>query len=135
MVSLGTQGIIVVCISPLTAIMMDQRAKFTPMGLSIEFLGEHQQDPQAITKFLKRDIQLIYISPESILKNYKYRHMLLSDKYKKNLVAIAVDEAHCIHLEIGELQSFVFRKFQIIALTATYSKEILNTCQMSVTNS
>ncbi len=40
----GSTGNIVVCISPLTALMMDQQAKFAGYGLSTEFVGEAQTD-------------------------------------------------------------------------------------------
>ena len=40
----GTSGSIAVCVSPLTSIMMDQRAKFTPKNLCTEFVGEQQTD-------------------------------------------------------------------------------------------
>ena len=93
---LGNKGSIVVCISPLTSIMMDQRAKFAPLGLSTEFVGEAQEDPTATRRVLEGKIQLVYISPEAILKNWHYRHMLLSEAYKEKLVALAIDEAHCI---------------------------------------
>ena len=76
--------------------MMDQRAKFAPLGLSTEFVGEAQEDPTATRKVLEGKIQLVYISPEAILKNWHYRHMLLSEAYKEKLVALAIDEAHCI---------------------------------------
>ena len=35
------------CISPLTSLMMDQRSKFTPWGLTAEFVGEAQTDHAA----------------------------------------------------------------------------------------
>ena len=76
--------------------MMDQRAKFASLGLSTEFVGEAQEDPTATRRFLEGKIQLVYISPEAILKNWHYRHMLLSEAYKEMLVALAIDEAHCI---------------------------------------
>ncbi len=40
----GSTGNIVVHISPLTALMMDQQAKFAGYGLSTEFVGEAQSD-------------------------------------------------------------------------------------------
>ena len=43
----GKKGSIIVCISPLTAIMMDQQAKFEGMGISAEYMGEGQKDPAA----------------------------------------------------------------------------------------
>ena len=36
------------------------------------------------------------ISPETILRHHMYHCMLLSDVYKKKLVALDLDEAHCI---------------------------------------
>ena len=52
--------------------MMDQRAKFAPLGLSTEFVGEAQEDPTATRRVLEGKIQLVYISPEAILKNWHY---------------------------------------------------------------
>jgi len=93
---LGTKGSIVVCISPLTAIMMDQCDKFKPLGLATDFVGEAQNDPGATQRVLEGKAQLVYISPEAILKNCRYRHMLLSGVYQEKLVSLAIDEGHCI---------------------------------------
>ena len=41
-------------------------------------------------------VQLLYISPESLLINSEWREMLQSDIYCENLVAFVVDEAHCV---------------------------------------
>ena len=76
--------------------MIDQRAKFSPLGLTVEFVGEAQEDRDAVRRVIAGKVQLVYLSPEAILKNSVYRQMLLSEVYKKKLVAIAVDEAHCI---------------------------------------
>ena len=38
------------CISPLTSLMMDQRAKYTPRGLQVKFVGEEQKDQSASTE-------------------------------------------------------------------------------------
>ena len=89
-------GSLVVCISPLISIMMDQRAKFTALGLKAEYVGTAQEDPEVVQRVLTGDIQLLFISPESILNNRRFRAMLLSQHYKKHLVAVAVDEAHCV---------------------------------------
>ena len=76
--------------------MVDQQAKFSPLGLTVEFVGEAQEDRDAVRRVIAGKVQLVYLSPEAILKNSVYRQMLLSEVYKKKLVAIAVDEAHCI---------------------------------------
>ena len=75
---------------------MDQKNKFVPKGIKAEYVGEAQNDVDAITTVLHGQIQLLFISPESILLNPRYRNMLLSKTYKENLVALVVDEAHCV---------------------------------------
>ena len=47
--------------------MMDQRQRFTPTGISVEFVGEVQTDNDACTKVVNGEVQLVYISPESML--------------------------------------------------------------------
>ena len=41
---------ILVCVSPLTSLMMEQAAKFKIQGISSEFIGELQQDLDAMRK-------------------------------------------------------------------------------------
>ena len=91
----GTGGSIVLCISPLTALMMDQQSKFALMGISTEYVAEHS-NPDSVKRVLNGQAQLVYISPECTIGNAKFRSMLLSPIYKKNLVAFVVDEAHCV---------------------------------------
>ena len=38
----------------------------------------------------------MYISPESAIGNPTYSNMFLSSQYKEKLIAVAVDEAHCV---------------------------------------
>ena len=58
--------------------MMDQCDKFMPLGLATNFVGEAQNDSVATQRVIEGKTQLVYISPESILKHCRYRHMLLS---------------------------------------------------------
>ena len=85
--------------------MMDQRSKFAQMGISTEFVAEHS-DPDSMKGVLNGQVQLVYISPESIIANAKYRSMLLSPIYKKNPMAIVVDEAHCIKTWYVQLSTY-----------------------------
>ena len=87
MYNIGTCG----SISPLTSLMMDQHAKFKPKGIRTEFVCEAQSNEISTDRVIKGEIQLVYISPESAICNYKYRNMFLSSPYKDHLVAIAVD--------------------------------------------
>ena len=90
------QGSIVVCVSPLTSLMMDQKKKFTRSGLVTVFVGEDQTNKGVISSILKGNVQLVYISPESLVCNPFYRNMLLSPVYKEKLIGLVIDEAHCV---------------------------------------
>ena len=78
----GRSGRIVMVVSPLTALMIDQRNKFMPRGISTEFVGASQVDKMAISSVMKGEVQLIYISPECLITNKMYRRMLQSNVYQ-----------------------------------------------------
>ena len=130
---LGTTGSIVVCISPLISLMMDPQQKYSPRGLKTEYVGEAQTDPEVVSKVLKGEVQLVFITPESIISKGSFRHMLLSPQYTKHLVAVVVDEAHCVKTwgddfrvafsEIGDLRSLSPDTVGVHALTATSTTE------------
>ena len=75
---------------------MNQKNKFVPKGVIAEYVGKAQSDRDAVRAVLEGKIQLLFISPESILLNPRYRSMLLSKQYKENLIALVIDEAHCV---------------------------------------
>ena len=95
-VHVGKKGSVIVCISPLNAIMVEQQAKFVAMGISAEYVGEAQKNPIAWRAVVNGEVQLVYISPENILSNPQYCHMLRSVTYKEGLVGVVIDEAHCV---------------------------------------
>lgn len=109
----GTTGSIAVCISPLTAIMVEQTAKFNSLGIVAEFVGEAQTNPDARRRVLRGEVQVVLISPENVILNSSYRNMFLSEKYRQKMVALVVDEAHCIKtwlVNTGSLTSYVIYK-------------------------
>ena len=93
---LGHSGSIVVCVSPLTSLMLEQREKYSMRGVCCEFVGELQQDIEAMANIQRGLVQLLFISPKSLLSNPQWREMLLLPIYQKNVVGLIVDEAHCI---------------------------------------
>ena len=96
MISTGVTNSIAVCISPLTAIMQEQAQRFSEAGIESGFIGEAQKDPVVRRKVLKGELDLVYISPENIICNSRYRNMMLKPQYKDRLIAVVVDEAHCV---------------------------------------
>jgi len=81
--------------------MIEQQAKFAAAGILTEYVGESQKDTTAWRRVVNGEVQLLYISPENIICNPHYRHMLRTKKYKGNLVGIVIDEAHCIKTWYG----------------------------------
>ena len=86
---------IVLVVSPLTALMMDQKRILSQKGLSVEYVGDELHN---LDDVLKGKVQLVYVSPESLLGNAKIRKMLLNSAYSRNLVGFVVDEAHCVKM-------------------------------------
>ena len=56
-----------------------------------EFVGEAQIEKDVIHKALDGEVQLVFISPESIICKHLYRGMLMSSVYKSRLVALVTD--------------------------------------------
>ena len=92
----GISGSIAVIITPLISLMLDQKEKFLQKGLRVDFVGQAQHNEQALEAVINGQIQLVYISPESLLENKRYRNMLSSKVYQEKMVALVVDEAHCV---------------------------------------
>ena len=59
-------GSIVLCISQLTSLMVEQRTKFTMIGLRCEFVSELQKDLESMSDVQNGLVQLLFISPESL---------------------------------------------------------------------
>jgi len=87
---------IVLVVSPLTALMMDQKNNLSQKGLSVEYYGEGHED--CLDAIRRGKVQLVFMSPESLLGNEGIRRMLLNSVYTKNLCGFVVDEAHCVRM-------------------------------------
>ena len=57
------------CVSPLISLMMDQKAKLSSRGLACQFVGQAQEDEDAIDDVLNGKVQLVFISPENPLQD------------------------------------------------------------------
>ena len=113
---------IVLCISPLNSLMIDQQRSFGARGIHVEFVGEAQNDKDTVKRVVEGSVPLVLISPENITSNPLFRGMLLKKAYKEKLVTFVIDEAHCIkawyvtHLTFHEFISlFAYRgdKFRV----------------------
>ena len=82
---------IIVVVSPLTSLMIDQVTKFSSKGLKAAFVGDKDNAEIQLGAF-----QLVYISPELMVSSASWREMFRTVVYKENLMCLAVDEAHLV---------------------------------------
>ena len=80
--------------SPLIALMKDQESSFGKKG--VRAVHVTKEDEETMLAVMAGNYQLIYISPETLLTDRQWRHVIESPLFQKNLVAFVVDEAHCI---------------------------------------
>ena len=126
---------IILIVSPLLALMQDQVRKLTSLGLKAAFVGA-EQEPAVLQDVAEGKFMFVFISPESTLASERWRNVLESSIYQRNLVGVAVDEVHCVtewgtsasnknrtafrlwYSRLNEIRSLV-KDVPFIALTAT----------------
>ena len=86
---------IIIVISPLIALMKDQVASLQRLNIKAAFVAADQEE-RVLQEVEAGKFRIVYASPEAMLSVDRWRRMLSTDKYKRALIGIAVDEAHCI---------------------------------------
>ena len=93
---IGKKSIVLV-VSPLVALMKDQVAATTKMGLSAAYISDSELNTAATKHAAKKgEYQVLFVSPESLFLSPEWRNMLSSNHYRSHLVGFIIDEAHCI---------------------------------------
>lgn len=86
---------IIVVISPLTSLMKDQVMRLISLDITAISLAEITTEKQC-NEVKNGDYSVVFGSPELWLGDEKWRKMTMSDRYRKSVRAVAVDEAHVI---------------------------------------
>ena len=66
-------------------------------GVDSAHISDSESDGREVAdKVMQGSILLVFMSPESLVSSCKWREMFRSSVYRRHLVALVVDEAHCI---------------------------------------
>lgn len=87
---------IVIVVSPLKALMLDQVEAFTRKGMRAVYVGAEDEKHDSDEKVRQGGFSLVFMSPEALVSGCTWRETLRSPVYQRNLAAVVVDEAHCI---------------------------------------
>ena len=91
----------VLVISPLVSLMVDQVSNLQARGVSAGILsGNIGVDKKLVAS--ENDVRggrlrLLFSAPEAVVGTDKWKNMLLDSPISKQIVAVAVDEAHCVY--------------------------------------
>lgn len=86
---------IVIAVSPLIALMKDQVTTLSARGLAVGCVTRESSDEEK-AKVKNGQYQLVMFSPEALLTVRRWREMLQDEMYNSRIVALVVDEAHCV---------------------------------------
>ena len=90
----STMKSIAIIVSPLVSLMKDQVRNMRERDVAAVYVGDCCVKDEA--DVCAGEYQLVYLSPEALLTNDTWRDMLQSSVYQDNLIAVVVDEAHCV---------------------------------------
>ena len=122
---------LVIVVSPLSSIVKDQVGFLTNLSFEVAFIGEGD----IIEGNMKA--QFLYGSPESIVRDIKFKEMFSHLHYRQNVAAIVCGEVQVFLFRgekkdekgpfrkwcclVGEIRSFLAKQVPFLALTATAS--------------
>ena len=130
-----------VIVSPLVSLMVDQVAKLQSVGVGCAILTGNSGVPRSslasVEDVLTGAYSLLFSAPEAIVCGNRWRDMLSEEPLHSRIVAIAVDEAHCVYkwgsdfrptyARVHELRALVPSGTPMLAATATVTKITLPT--------
>jgi len=86
---------IVVVVSPLLSLMHDQVSKLVAKSVQAVYISDATSN-RVHEDILDGRVTHVFGSPEAFVGSKKWRTMFLDKALSKRVVAIAIDEAHCI---------------------------------------
>lgn len=142
---LWNKGVVVI-VSPLRAIMTEQNEKLKELGIKSTCLmgggrGETVTDG-TIAELKKGSFRAVFMTPEIMFENKRLQGLWYSKEWHSQLLAIVLDEAHCVYLwgndfrkhyaQLGSLRPKLPRQVAFVALSATLPPDVLEVVKRKV---
>lgn len=87
-------------VSPLISLMVDQVESLRGRGVSAAILSGNKGIAGTLLASdvgIKRGMyRLLFTAPEAVISSEKWRHILVEEPLCNQVVAVAIDEAHCV---------------------------------------
>ena len=129
-----------IVISPLISLMVDQVTRLRSVGVRCAILSGSSGVDKSLLSSVEDvrvgDYSLLFTAPEAIVHGDHWRNMLSEEPLHSRVVALAVDEAHCVYkwgtdfrpcyARIHELRSLVPSSTPMLAATATVTRSSLS---------
>ncbi|KAK7018291.1 P-loop containing nucleoside triphosphate hydrolase protein, partial [Favolaschia claudopus] len=126
---------VVIVISPLNALEVDQASRFRKMGLSAVAVNGDTYSPDIHKEIEQSKHRVIITSPDMCLQHDKFRQLLSAPAFAKQVAAFVIDEAHCIsqwgdnfrpeYSQLGTLRAFVPLHVPFLFASATLPPLVL----------
>jgi len=134
---------IIVIISPLKALMNEQQGKLQQANInSIAIHGDNIPPSNLEDRLSAGEYRAVFMTPELATNIIRFPRLWNMDGWKSKLLAVIVDEAHCIHTwgpsfrhaytKIGDLRALVPPGLPFVAMSATLPPAILQTVKASL---
>ncbi len=128
-----------VVVSPLISLMVDQVKTLRSIGVGSAILSGNTGVDKSLlaseNNIKSGDFSLLFSAPEAIISSDRWRDILTEEPLCHQVVAIAVDEAHCVYkwgskfrpsyTRIHELRSLLPADTPVLACSATVTKAML----------
>ena len=128
--NVGLLNPFVLVLSPLQSLMQDQVKRLEDMSIASIYLSRYV-DEGTINHFKSGKYCVVFVSPETLLEHTHGRKLVLCSYFQENILAVVVDEAHCIvkwgmgtvfrawYGEVCQLRSLLPNGVPFSAMTAT----------------
>ena len=74
-------------VSPLTSLVIDQKGRVLPRGISAKFLGEAQHDARALQPAREGLHQLVFLTPENLFHGQNIRETLMAESFQSKFIS------------------------------------------------